>query len=219
MTTIYSTNPQGTPEWRAERAGKLTASRFKDLTATLKNGTPAASRATVIAACTVERLTGHPDDGVFVTEAMRRGTELEPVAREAYVHHTGNAVALAGFAQRTDCPYVGASVDGLVGGDGMIEIKCPASMQKHLDALLTGAHAVEYQAQIQGCLWITGRQWCDAVSYDPRFGELALAIVRVQRDEAFITTLAATCAAANDEVDENVKTLKAQIAKSSDWGA
>jgi hypothetical protein len=101
------------------------------------------------------------------------------------------------------------SPDGLLGDDGLLEIKCPASQAKHLAALRDGSHANEYRWQIQGQLWVTGRQWCDAVSYDPRFPSgLQLAITRVQRDEKVIKELEAACIKAHAEVDAIVEELR-----------
>src|SRR5690606_41887739 len=96
----------------------------------------------------------------------------------------------AGFVPCDSLPNTGCSPDGLIGDDGLVEIKCAASMQKHLEALRSGAHAVEYRWQLQHQLMVTGRQWVDAVSYDPRFPEhLQLAVTRVERDEAAIAEL------------------------------
>jgi hypothetical protein len=150
---------------------------------------------------------GKPEP-TYQNDAMRRGTELEPEARSAYEAATGEWVELAGFVQDERWPYVGVSPDGLVGDAGLVEIKCPMSQHKHLAALRSGAHAVEYKWQIQGQLWITGREWVDAVSYDPRFPEgLQLAITRVQRDEGAIAKLSKACEDAELEVRKIVEEL------------
>lgn len=190
---------QGSREWLELRAGKLTGSRFADLMATTKSG-PSASRGNLIVQVALERLTGAPEE-TFQNDAMRRGTELEPLARGAYEAHTGELVETVAFIVHPSLPYVGISPDGLVSNDGLLEIKCPASQAKHLAALRNGAHASEYAWQIQGQLWVTGRQWCDAVSYDPRYPPgLQLAIKRVERDEIAIKKLEAACIAAESEI-------------------
>lgn len=197
---------QGSDEWLKARAGKFTASRFADLMAVTKSG-PSASRQNLITTLALERITGEPVL-TYANEAMQRGTELEPVARAAYEALTGEWVDLVGFVQDDRWPYVGVSPDGLIGDDGLIEIKCPFSQAKHLEALRRGAHAVEYRWQVQGQMWITGRQWCDVVSFDPRFPDgLQLAITRVQRDDEAIAKLAKACEDAEQEVQSVVEQL------------
>lgn len=199
---------QRSSEWFAARCGKLTASRFADVMNVLKGGEPGANRRNLVALLAVERLTGQTVDG-FQNDAMRRGTELEPEARAAYEAHTGELVEEVGFVPHPVLEYVGVSPDGLLGDDGLVELKCPASMAKHLDALRIGDHAKEYRWQLQGQLWVTGRKWVDAVSYDPRFPEhLRLAIVRVPRDEDAIAQLAAECAKANAEIEQVLSQLQ-----------
>lgn len=198
---------QGSTEWLAARAGKFTASRFADLMATTKSG-PSASRQNLIITLALERLTGEPEQ-TFQNDAMRCGTELEPLARGAYEAKTGELVELASFVTDPDWPSVGVSPDGLLGDDGLVEFKCPASQAKHFAALSNGAHAKEYRWQVQGQMWITGRQWCDVVSFDPRFPEgLDLAITRVQRDEAAINQLREAVTVADAEVEVIVENMK-----------
>lgn len=190
---------QGSPEWLALRAGKFTGSRFADLMAVTKSG-PSASRGNLIVQVALERLTGAPED-TFQNDAMRRGTELEPFARGAYEAHTGELVEQVAFIVHPNLAFVGISPDGLVGKVGMIEAKCPASQAKHLAALRNGAHAAEYRWQVQGQLWVAEREWCDVVSYDPRYPEgLQIAITRVFRDESAIKQLEQACIAAEAEV-------------------
>jgi putative phage-type endonuclease len=216
----FSNNPQGSPEWLAERVGKLTASCYPDLMDRLKDGKPGAKRRNLIAAKAIERLTGHAEQ-IYQNPAMARGVELEPVARDRYIAATGRAVINAGLCTIKGTP-LGASVDGLVGDDGLIEIKCPWSSAKHLEALTNGAHAEEYQWQVMGQLWITGRLWCDVVSFDPRFpDELALAIVRVTRDGSKIVELKAEVTKVDAEINALISDLQGRIAKqraASQWG-
>ena len=197
---------QNTDAWLEQRAGKFTASRASDLMARTKSG-PSASRRNLLALLAVERLTGQPVDG-YRNAAMERGIELEAEARDAYMFATGEVVTEAGFIVCPDLPNTGCSPDGLVDPDGLVELKCPASMAKHLDALLTGAHAQEYRWQLQHQMMVTGRAWVDAVSYDPRWPEhLQMATVRVERDEDAIAELRDAIKAADAEVESIVREL------------
>lgn len=190
---------QETGAWMQSRAGNFTASRSADLMAKTRSG-PSTSRANLIALLAVERLTGECVQ-TYQNAAMARGTDLEAEARDAYAFQRGVAVQESGYIASAEIAHCGCSPDGLLGDDGLVEIKCPASMQKHLDALRTGAHAVEYRWQLQHQLMVTGRQWVDAVSYDPRFPDaLQLAITRVQRDDKAIAELRTAITAADAEV-------------------
>lgn len=199
---------QGSTEWLALRAGKFTGSRFADLMATIASGKPAASRGNLIATLALERLTGQPEE-TYQNEAMRRGSEMEPLARGAYEAMTGELVETVPFVIHPSLPFVGVSPDGLLGADGLLEIKCPASQAKHLEALRNGAHARDYRWQVQGQLWVTGRAWCDVVSFDPRFPPgLQLAVVRVTPDKTAIDSLCEACKTATAEVDAIVFELQ-----------
>lgn len=199
---------QSTESWLLDRAGKFTASRASDLMARTKTG-PSASRGNLIALLAVERITGQCVE-TYSNGAMQRGIELEAEARDAYSFHAGVAVVEAGFIPHPDIPMVGCSPDGLVGDDGLLEIKCPASMAKHMDALRTGAHAQEYRWQLQHQMLVTGRQWVDAVSYDPRFPDgLQLAIRRVERNADDIGALIEEIAKAEAEVSALVNEMNA----------
>lgn len=195
-------------QWFKNRAGKETASRFPDMMSKTRSGAPAATRANWIAQLAVERLTGMPAE-TYSNAAMQRGTDMEPIARAAYEAHTGQLVELVDFVIHRELPFVGCSPDGLVGDDGLVEIKCPSSMAKHADYLLKGSHVQEYWWQIQGQMWICERQWLDMVSFDPRFPEhLQLAIRRVERDEKAIESLFGECVLANEEIEVMVTQLK-----------
>ena len=197
--------------WLHSRGGKFTASRASDLMAKTRSG-PSASRGNLLTLLAVERLTGQPVE-TYQNAAMIRGIETEAEARDAYSFATGHAVIEEGFVECPDLPNTGASPDGIVGDDGLLEIKCPASMAKHLDALLKGSHADEYRWQLQHQLMTTGRQWVDAASYDPRFPEnMQLAIVRVERDEDAIAELRAEIIKADAEVQAIIEQLKARTA-------
>lgn len=192
--------------WMRDRAGKFTASRASDLMAKTKSG-PGASRGNLLTLLAVERLTGQCVE-TYTNAAMQRGTELEAEARDMYAFAYAVAVEEVGFLAHPELPNCGCSPDGLVDADGLLEIKCPASMAKHLDALRTNAHAVEYRWQLQHQLMVTGRQWVHAVSYDPRFPEgLQLAVAKVERDEAAIAELVEEIKRADAEVEAMVREL------------
>lgn len=203
---------QESADWMLARCGMFTASRAAKLMAKLRDGRPAASRGELLVLLAIERLTGTPVD-TYQNDAMRRGTELEGEARDAYSFVTGSAVVEVGFVSCDDLPNTGCSPDGIVGDDGLVELKCPANMAKHLDALRNGDHAKEYRWQLQHQLMVTGRAWVDAVSYDPRYPEnLQLAVVRVDRDEAAITELREAITAADVEVAAIVSELQQKAA-------
>jgi hypothetical protein len=125
-------------------------------------------------------------------KAMEWGVENELDAIEAYQTQTGQLVTLNDVIQHPTLDYVAGTPDGLIGSEGIIEVKCPYNSVNHLMNLKNGSQLDDYKYQIQGYLWITGRKWCDFVSYDPRFKkDLQLAIYRVERDQEMIDELAA----------------------------
>lgn len=197
---------QDNDAWLAQRSGKFTASRASDLMATTRSG-PSASRGALLARLAVERITGKCAP-TYTNGAMQRGIELEAEARDAYAFARLTVVDEAGFIEAADLPQTGCSPDGVIGDDGLLEIKCPSNMEKHLEALRSGAHAAEYRWQLQHQLMVTGRQWVDAVSYHPDFPErLQLAVTRVQRDEAAIQQLREEIVRADAEVAAMVAEL------------
>lgn len=197
--------PQGSPEWLAERAGCCTASRFADVMAKIKSGEAATRRKYRLQLCT-ERLTGNPVQG-YQNAAMQWGTLTEPEARIAYEAQTGVIVDQTGFCKHPEIPFCGASPDGLIELDGMVEIKCPESTT-HLEWMEAGKVPSEHLPQIMGQMWICGRQWVDFVSYDPRFPErLQLFVVRVSRDDNYIAELTVEVLDFLSGVDAMVKRL------------
>jgi hypothetical protein len=174
--------------------------------ARLKNGNPAADRQRYLTELVVERLTGQPATG-YENAAMRWGTEQEAAARVAYEQRTGVAVEETGFVAH-DTLYAGCSPDGLVDWDGLIEIKCPFNSAVHIDTLLNGMPA-EHVPQVQGQMWITGRQWCDFVSFDPRMPEpLQLHVQRINRDPAYVADLERQVTEFLAEVGAQVEALR-----------
>jgi hypothetical protein len=138
---------------------------------------------------------------------MQWGTEQEPAARAAYERVTGTSVEETGFVAH-DTLLAGCSPDGLVDWDGLIEIKCPYNSANHIETLLRGMPD-EHIPQVQGQMWITGRQWCDFVSFDPRMPEpLQLHIQRINRDPGFIADLEARITIFLQQVGIQVEALR-----------
>lgn len=178
---------QGSPEWLAARLGRVTASRVADVIARTKSG-PAASRTNYAAELIAERLTGRPAERYRSAE-MIWGNETEPQACAAYSFRCDTDVAPAGFVAHPSIAMSGASPDGLIGTDGLLEIKCP-NTATHLDALLRAHVPERYVAQMQFQMACTGRAWCDFVSFDPRLPEpMRLFVARLVREEPRILAL------------------------------
>lgn len=197
---------QGTPEWHARRCGKVTASRISDIMARTKTGA-AASRANYMAQLVVEVLTCKPTEG-FQSPAMARGTELEPVAREQYSIRTGNLVDQVDFVDHPTIASSGASPDGLVGDDMVVEFKCPTT-SVHFNYIESRKVPSDYNLQIQWQLACTQRVKADFVSFDDRVPEeLQLLIVPVERDDKLIADIEKEVIKFLEERDAKVKFLK-----------
>jgi putative phage-type endonuclease len=197
---------QRTDEWYKARLGKVTASKVADVMAKTKTGV-SASRANYLSDLVVERLTGQQAE-FYQNDAMQWGTDTEPQARMAYEAHKNVLVDEEGFIDHPSISNFGCSPDGLVGSDGLIEIKCPNS-KTHIDTLLSGKAPSKYIPQMQTQMAVTGRQYCDFVSFDPRLPEdLQLFIIRVERDDEYIAKLEEEVSAFLKEVDETVTKLK-----------
>lgn len=196
---------QGSTEWFAQRLGKVTASRVSDIIAKTKTGV-SASRANYLAQLVAERLTGQAAD-TFKNGAMQHGTETEPMARMAYEAETGLMVTEVAMIQHGTIEMAGASPDGLVGEDGLVEIKCP-NTSTHIATLMADKAPSQYIPQMQWQMACTGRAWCDFVSFDPRMPEdMQLFIKRVPRDNALIAEYEAEVVKFLAEVQETVNKL------------
>lgn len=172
---------QRSTEWFAARCGRVTASRIADVLAKTKAGW-GASRANYAAQLVAERLTGTVQEA-FANEAMRWGTEKEPDARNAYSFRHDVDVEEIGFVTHPKIPMSGASPDGLVGADGLVEIKCP-STATHIETLSLAKIPDKYVLQMQWQMACTGRKWCDFVSFDPRMPEtMRLFVQRLEFDD------------------------------------
>jgi putative phage-type endonuclease len=196
---------QGTPEWFAQRLGKVTASRVADIMAKTKTGV-SASRGNYLAQLVAERLTGQSAD-TFKSGAMQHGTETEPQARMVYEAETGQIVTEVAMINHPTIEMSGASPDGFVGTDGLVEIKCP-NTSTHIASLMADKAPSGYIPQMQWQMACTGRAWCDFVSFDPRMPEdMQLLIKRVPRDEALIAEYEAEVIKFLAEVQETVDKL------------
>jgi len=200
---------QGTPEWRAARAGSLGASQVQQALSRIKSGW-GADRANVMAQLVVERLTGLPTDS-FTNAAMQWGNDKEPEARAAYSFIMDVDVAQVGLVLHPTIPGTHASPDGLVGERGLLEIKCPNSAT-HIETLSGGAVPGKYVTQMQWQMACTEREWCDFVSFDPRLpAEMQLFVRRVERDDALIASLEADVRDFLAEVDAKIEALKSAV--------
>jgi putative phage-type endonuclease len=201
---------QRSDAWFAIRCGRVTASRIADLMAKTKSGY-STSRANYRAQLICERLTGTVEPS-YCNPAMQHGIDTEAEAREAYRQHMLCTVEEIAFVEHPTITMAGASPDGLIGDDGMVEIKCPISAT-HIDTLLSGAVADKYLKQMQFQMACTGRTWCDFVSYDNRLPEpMRLFVQRIPRDPAAIFDIEAEVIGFLAEIEETVAKLNAQFA-------
>jgi len=197
---------QGSDAWHMMRLGKVTASRVADVIAKTKTGY-SASRANYAAQLITERLTLTPTEAFF-NAAMQWGTDMEPEARRAYEFYRAEEVVEVPFVDHPAIGDAGASPDGLVGVDGLVEIKCPITAT-HIETLKGRTAPAKYITQMQWQMACTKRAWCDFVSYDPRMPEsMRFFCVRVERDDAMIRELETEVVKFLNEVRANVDELK-----------
>ena len=198
---------QRSDEWFAARIGKVTASRVADVIAKTKTGY-SATRDNYMAQLICERLTGLKGES-FTNAAMQHGTDTEPLARAAYEALQDVLVDEVGFVPHPSIEMAGASPDGLVGTEGLLEIKSPQT-NTHIETLLSQSVPGKYNTQMQFQMACTGRQWCDFVSFDNRLpNELQLFVKRVPRDNDFIKQM-------EDEVVKFLNELDIKIAQLMD---
>ena len=154
-----------------------------------------------------EAITGERIE-TYSNEYMEWGTATEPQARAMYELDSGNTVEEVSFIKLNEVDKIGCSPDGLIGDDGMIEIKCPKTTTQ-IETYLSGKMPSGHRAQVQGQLWVSGRQWTDFVSFDPRIdGESSYFCVRIERDEEYIKELEEACFKFAKELKEMVIKLK-----------
>lgn len=198
---------QRTQEWHDLRAGKVTASRLGDVIAKLKSGASSERRKAYMVELIAERLSGQPIDKVQ-SAAMRWGADYEAEARRAYEFRRDVEVLEVGFIPHPSIENSGASPDGFVEEDGLVEFKCPTPTT-HVETLLAREVPAEHIPQIDWQLACTGRAWCDFVSYDPRLPEdFRFFVQRVERDEARITELEREVSAFLAELETKIQQLK-----------
>ena len=195
---LVSNFEQGSQEWLQSRLGKPTASNFGKLIT--PTGRPSTSAEGYINELIAQRITGELPE-FYTNAAMERGNELEPAAKALYEFINGVEVVEVGLCLHDEFEC-GASPDALVGDDGGLEVKCPLP-HTHVAYLRDGKVPSKYIPQIQGCLWITGREWWDFMSYHPAMEDL---IVRVERDNEYIKKLA-------DQVERAVDIIKTESKK------
>lgn len=178
---------QGSDEWLAARAGRVTGSKIDTVTANGRGGKPSATRATLVAEVVAEVLTGLPCGSNFKSSAMQWGNDMEPMAREAYESKTGRLVTQLGFLQHAE-KFWGSSLDGKIDDELDLEIKCPNTVT-HLAYLEEGA-PMKYIKQMQWNMGLSGAKACDFVTFDPRLpAALQLRVFRIERNDQLISEL------------------------------
>lgn len=193
----YEILVQGSEAWRMARVGSLGASRVGDATGT------GATRATLLNNIIDERITGIPTR-VFVNEYMQWGTDTEPAARDAYEFMRSLDVVQVGLYRHPTIKGTHASPDGLVGEDGMIEIKCPTT-RTHRETITSRKMPKKHMPQVQWQMEVCGRQWVDFISFDPRVRiDKQIFIERIERDSKYIAKLTSGVKLFLEEVDRAV---------------
>lgn len=199
--------PQGTDEWKAARAGLVTASRMTDVVAKIKTG-EAAARRDYRAQIVAEILTGRPQEDGYINAEMQWGIDQEPIGCSAFEIATGALTDQVGLVLHPRIERAAASPDRLIGSDGVLEIKCPKTAT-HLQYLMDGVLPSKYEPQVMWQLACTGRAWAEFASFDPRLPEkLQLFRVRVPRDEKRIAALEAEVESFLADVDRMLETVR-----------
>lgn len=190
---------QGSDEWWEAKLGFVSASNFHKVL-NKKTG-----RGLYMRKLAAERLTSLREDS-FKNEVMEYGSETEQSARRHYEMANDCKIEQVGFVMRDE--WIGGSPDGLIGKDGLIEIKCPLS-STHIEIILDARMPSKHIAQVQGLLWVTERKWCDFVSFDPKVVSKPMFCVRIEQDTEYFKMLAG-------QVGVFVNELKAMINKIDD---
>lgn len=208
MTFTIIDADQRSPEWFAARCGRLTGSRAGDVLATIKTG-EAAARRDYRLQLVCERLTGQPQEDVFVNAAMQRGIDKEPEAFSAYEAVTGHMVQRSGFLAHTS-HLAGCSLDGhLDEFRGILELKVPKSAT-HIRYLRDGTIPKEHLPQVRHNLWITGAEYCDFMSFDDRLpADLQVFLVRVKAADVDLPGYEKEALKFLQEVELDIEAVKA----------
>lgn len=202
-------------EFQRERLGKITASRF-GLIKPLKNGEWSETALSYLYDLLGEHLTDQPSQTFTGSDATEWGNKYEAQAINEYTKRTGRKVQQRNtFMQHPELQFVGGTPDGLVGEKGLIEVKCPFTFKNHLRTVVTRIVPDEYLAQVHGHLWLSGRQWCDFVSYDPRIPtkhkHARLVVIRVKRNPMILNDLENLIGRFNDLLLEKLNLLKIKV--------
>jgi hypothetical protein len=233
---IHRNIEQNTEAWHKLRHGKLTASDFKSLitekTQKITSDTKIKDLAYKKAVETIfnyKEWEEANEEVIFNSFDIERGNRLEPIARQEYEARTLIPVEEVGFIE-SECGLLGYSPDGLVGEDGLIEIKAPRK-SKHLETIFKNKVPLEHIAQIQGGLYLSGRKWLDFISYNENCNNLKLSkglvnnmedynhlkdkikidntcIIRVYRDEEYIAKLQEAFVKYKSYLDIELKNIK-----------
>ena len=205
---VYNGIEQGSEEWLKIRLGKVTASGVADVLAKTKSGV-SASRGNYLIKLAIQRVTGVVEEG-FTNDAMQWGIDNEDQARVAYEVASGNFVDQIAFVDHPTIAWFGASPDGLINQDGLVELKCPNSAT-HWSYIKDDGPPTKYYIQMQAQMACTGRSWCDFVSFDPRMPERSrLFIKRVMREDDYIAEMEAEVKKFLDEVAVEVTLMQGQ---------
>lgn len=198
---------QGSDDWHKMRLGCITASRFKDVIA----GGQGKTRLAYMRELCAEIITGQKQES-YNNEYMQRGAETESQARDYYTLLTGSEIEQVCFFKvghaDSEAIRVGCSPDGLIGDTGLIEIKCPKTTTQ-IETFLSGKMPTTHKPQVQGQLMVTGREWCDFVSFDPRInGKSCFFKERIYRNEKYIEELQSKIKQFKKEAYELLEKLK-----------
>jgi len=192
---------QGSPEWDKARLGIPTSSNFDKLITT--KGEPSKQRTKYMYSLAAERISGIKEE-TYKNSTMQRGIEMEEQARAFYELTTGNTANVVGLCYPDKKKLYACSPDGLIGKDGLVEIKCPTS-PVHIGYLLDGKLPSDYIQQVQGQLLVTGYKWVDFFSFYPDIKPL---IIRVMPDEGFLKALKIELEVFCKELDELTERIK-----------
>lgn len=208
MNQPYINIEQGSDEWKVARLGHVTASNMADVMSKGKGNAEAIGRYKYKVRLVAERLTQTAAES-FSNAAMEWGVEQEQFACIEYESRLETFVDKTGFWLHPEIKWLGVSPDRLVDSDGLIEVKCP-NTTTHLNYWLENKIPTDYYKQIQCQLWVTGRQWCDFVSYDPRLPKRnQLLVIRAERDESLIKEMEAETLKFLEEVESLIIKLGA----------
>jgi putative phage-type endonuclease len=204
---IIRTMEQGSQEWLDMRLGKVTASRIKDVMTNGRGGNPSKTSETYMMDLIAERLTGESKP-FFENDAMKWGTETEPQARAMFELREGLEVEEVAFIEHSE--FIGMSPDGLIGDDGLLEVKCP-NTSTQIKRALSDDYSADYKAQIQMQLWVSERKYCYFLSFDPRLDcEAGYLLQKVERNEKYIDEMKVKTNAFIEQMNDIITKLKGE---------